>query len=88
MQCKNSRFNNSLSNENIYRKSCVKIWGISVPDKLLELFEDEVLVLRIKEKLPYLFRLAELESSRAVKIGMEVGVMRERIITALLLYKF
>jgi hypothetical protein len=39
-------------------------------------------------RLPYLFHLAELESSRAGKIGMEVGSLRERIIVALLIYKF
>jgi hypothetical protein len=35
-----------------------------------------------------LFQLAELESSRAGKTGMEVGSLRERIIVALLIYKF
>jgi len=35
-----------------------------------------------------LFYLAELESSRAGKIGMEVGSARERILIALLIYKF
>jgi len=43
---------------------------------------------KIKSRLPYLFHLAELESSRAGKIGMEVGSLRERIIVALLIYKF
>jgi len=55
---------------------------------LIEIFEDEKLVSRIKTRLPYLFQLAELESSRAGKIGMEVGSLRERIIVALLIYKF
>jgi len=59
-----------------------------MPSRLIELFEDEKLVKRIKQKLPYLFQLAELESSRAGKIGMEVGSVRERIIAALLIYKF
>ena len=53
-----------------------------------EIFEDEILVNKIKTRLPYLFQLAELESSRAGKIGMEVGSLRERIIVALLIYKF
>ncbi|MCM8782709.1 MAG: ThaI family type II restriction endonuclease [Candidatus Omnitrophica bacterium] len=35
-----------------------------------------------------MFQLAELESSRAGKTGMEVGSVRERIIVALLIYKF
>jgi hypothetical protein len=38
--------------------------------------------------LPYLFQLAELESSRAGKTGIEVGSVRERIVVALLIYKF
>lgn len=37
---------------------------------LLEIFEDKKLVEKIKKRLPYLFHLAELESSRAGKIGM------------------
>jgi len=56
--------------------------------RLIEVFEDEKLVKKIKNKLPYLFQLAELESSRAGKIGMEVGSLREKIIIALLIYKF
>jgi len=56
--------------------------------RLIEIFEDEKLVGKIKGRLPYLFQLAELESSRAGKTGMEVGSVRERIIVALLIYKF
>jgi hypothetical protein len=56
--------------------------------RLVEIFEDRELVEKIKKRLPYLFQLAELESSRAGKIGMEVGSLRERIIVALLIYKF
>jgi len=56
--------------------------------RLIEIFDDQKLVNRIKTRLPYLFHLAELESSRAGKIGMEVGSLRERIIVALLIYKF
>lgn len=41
-------------------------------DRLSEIFNDEKLVEKIKRRLPYLFQLAELESSRAGKIGMEV----------------
>ncbi len=55
---------------------------------LIEIFEDEKLVEKVKRRLPYLFQLAELESSRAGKTGMEVGSVRERIIVALLIYKF
>lgn len=56
--------------------------------RLIEIFEDEKLITKIKRRLPYLFQLAELESSRAGKTGMEVGSLRERIIVALLIYKF
>jgi len=55
---------------------------------LLEIFEDKKVVEKIKKRLPYLFQLAESESSRAGKIGMEVGSVRERIVVALLIYKF
>lgn len=55
---------------------------------LCKLFEDKIVVEKIKNRLPYLFQLAELESSRAGKTGMEVGSVRERIIVALLIYKF
>jgi len=57
-------------------------------DLLKELFEDRLLVEKIKRKLPYLFKLAELSVSRGGKIGMEVGVLREQIIIALLIHKF
>jgi len=56
--------------------------------RLIEIFEDEKLVIKIKKRLPYLFQLAEIESSRAGRIGMEVGSIREKIIVALLIYKF
>ena len=59
-----------------------------MPGRLIEIFEDEKLVEKIKLRLPYLFQLAEVESSRAGNIGMEVGSVRERIIVALLIYKF
>jgi hypothetical protein len=55
---------------------------------LAQIFNDQGLVEKIKRRLPYLFQLAELESSRAGKTGMEVGSARERIIVALLVYKF
>jgi len=56
--------------------------------RLIEIFEDERLVGKIKRRLPYLFQLAEMESSRAGKTGMEVGPAREKIVVALLVYKF
>lgn len=57
-------------------------------NKLIELFNDRFIVNKIKIRLPHLFQLAELESSRAGKIGMEVGSVREKIISSLLIYKF
>jgi len=59
-----------------------------VDSRLEEIFEDKELQARIQRKLPYLFSIAELESSRARKIGMQVGSLRENIIIALLIYKF
>jgi len=53
-----------------------------------ELFNDAKIILKIQKRLPALFQLAELESSRAGKIGMEVGSVRERILIALLINKF
>ncbi|MBF0302982.1 MAG: ThaI family type II restriction endonuclease [Desulfamplus sp.] len=53
-----------------------------------ELFDDKSIIVKIQEKLPKLFELAELESSRAGKIGMEVGSVREKIVIALLICKF
>jgi len=53
-----------------------------------DIFGDTKLVEEIQEKLPKLFNIAEIESSRAEKIGMEVGSLREKIIIALLIYKF
>jgi len=56
--------------------------------RLAEIFEDEALIGKIKRRLPYFYQLAELDSSRAGKIGMQVGSVRESIIIALLIYKF
>jgi len=57
-------------------------------NRLIEIFDDKKTVGKIQRRLPYLFQIAEIESSRAGKIGMEVGSLRERIIVALLIYKF
>ena len=53
-----------------------------------QIFDDSSLVAKIKEKLPELFLLAEHDNSRNGKLGMEVGSARERIIIAMLMYKF
>ncbi|PID28507.1 MAG: type II restriction endonuclease subunit R [Candidatus Cloacimonadota bacterium] len=55
---------------------------------MYELFRNEEIIKKIKDKLPYLFQLAEIDNSRDSKLGMEIGSARERIIIALLIYKF
>ncbi|MEK6590472.1 MAG: ThaI family type II restriction endonuclease [Nitrospinota bacterium] len=45
--------------------------------RVIEIFEDDALKERIKNKLPPLFSIAWLESSGAGKIGMEVGSAQE-----------
>lgn len=57
-------------------------------EHIYTLFENQDYIRRIQAKLPALFQLAEIESSRAGKIGMEVGTIRERILVALLLYVY
>lgn len=52
------------------------------------LFDDEAFNERVKRKLPMLFHIAEQQASRAGKVGMEVGVLREQILISMLLYKF
>jgi len=69
--------------KNILNNECASM--NSVYNKL---FDDNLIVKRVKNKLPHLFQLAELESSRNGKIGMEIGSVRERILIALLMYKF
>lgn len=56
--------------------------------KIHELFNEKYFIKKIKEKLPYLFQLAEIDNSRDGKLGMEIGSARERIVIALLIYKF
>ena len=56
--------------------------------KLPELFADQPLVDKVKRRLPHLFHYAERDSSRAGRIGMEVGSLRERILVSLLIHKF
>jgi hypothetical protein len=56
--------------------------------RLTEIFEDENLVEKVKRRLPYLFQLAESESSRAGRAGMQVGSAREGVVVGLLIYKF
>lgn len=53
-----------------------------------QIFDDGQLVSKIQRRLPHLFHYAERDSSRAGKVGMEVGSLRERILVSLLIYKF
>ncbi|MEM3710399.1 MAG: ThaI family type II restriction endonuclease [Nitrososphaerales archaeon] len=55
---------------------------------LAKLFEDAKFIEEVKKKLPYLFYLAEVEVSKAGKVGMEAGTLRENILIALLIHKF
>lgn len=52
------------------------------------IFDDNFIVKRVQNKLPHLFQLAEMECQRNGKVGMEVGSTREKILIALLMYKF
>lgn len=52
------------------------------------IFDDPILVDKIKATLPKLFFLAEQDASRAGKVGMEIGSVRERILIALMMTKF
>jgi hypothetical protein len=56
--------------------------------EIYKIFSEELLINKIKEKLPFLFQLAEIDNSRDGKLGMEIGSARERILIALLIYKF
>ena len=55
---------------------------------LNKLFNDEEFAKKIQRLLPELFEIAEIESSRAGRIGMEVGNLRERILVSMLIHKF
>jgi hypothetical protein len=59
-----------------------------MPTRAVEIFEDQLLVEKIRRRLPHLFFYAERDSSRAGSVGMEVGSVRERILIALLIYYF
>jgi len=47
------------------------------------LFTDHEIVTKIQEKLPKFFHLAELETMRGGKVGMEVGSLREKIFSCI-----
>ena len=53
-----------------------------------DIFINEASKIQISVKLPMLFAIAEAESKRGGKIGMEVGVMRERILVSMFRHYF
>lgn len=55
---------------------------------LNKLFKDREVCAKIKSRMPHIFQIAELDASRGGKLGMEVGSVREKVIIALLMYKF
>lgn len=55
---------------------------------ITDLFTCQETITKIQKRLPELFYIAELDCSRAGKVGMEVGSVREKIIIALLINKF
>lgn len=57
-------------------------------NELYKAFNEVSVKDKMRRRLPHLFHLAELESSRAGKIGMQVGSVRENVINAFLIYKF
>ena len=56
--------------------------------ELHTIFDDPSISQKLKDKLPYLFQLAEIDNSRNGKLGMEIGSARERILIAFLVYNF
>lgn len=59
-----------------------------MPRRVVQAFDDAALVDKIKRRLAHLFHYAERDSSRAGKVGMEVGSLRERILVSLLIFEF
>lgn len=53
-----------------------------------DLFTNKEYIAVIQKKLPKLFDIAGIETSRAGKIGMQVGSLRENVLIALLFYAF
>jgi len=56
--------------------------------QLDKIFKSTKCASKLKDWLPYFFQMAEIECSRAGKIGMEVGSVREKIIISFLIYQF
>lgn len=54
----------------------------------MEWFNNKIFQEITQKNLPFLFKKAELETTRGGKIGMEVGVLRERILCSILIKSF
>lgn len=54
----------------------------------MEWFNNKIFQEITQKNLPFLFKKAELETTRGGKIGMEVGVLRERILVSILIKSF
>lgn len=57
-----------------------------MPKTIEAIFTHDKSVRKIQEKLPILFHIAEEESRRDGKLGMEVGVLRERVIVSMFIH--
>jgi len=54
----------------------------------MDWFNNRTFTLLVQNNLPTLFKKAEIESMKGGKIGMEVGILRERILISLLIKSF
>ncbi len=55
---------------------------------ILQLFDDPKINQRIQTRLPLLFALAEAQVERGGRVGMEAGTLREKVLIALLMFKY
>ena len=68
----------------VWKNKAIKSTEVTLNTDLI--FKNNENAQLIKSKLPYLFQVANLESSRDGKVGMEVGSVREKILIALLMH--
>lgn len=57
-------------------------------DLVKEVFQEDVYRVKLRKKLPYIFKIIDLEFSRGGHVGMEVGVFRERVIVSFFMHVF
>ena len=48
--------------------------------QIFSIFEQKEIAEKIKEKIPYLFQLAEIDNSRDGKLRMEIGSARDKTV--------